>query len=91
MKLPKFTILFLALFGAIFLGTIIHESVHLAQAKEVYSICYDVNQKSFAHIDGDFENKQYASLEIPAYVISILTVLVLMVCIFIDFRLRQKS
>ena len=89
MILPKFTILFLALFGAIFLGTIIHESVHLAQAKEVYSICYDVDQKSFAHVDGDFENKQYASLEIPAYIISILVTLVLFACILVDLKFKE--
>ena len=88
MILPKFTILFLALFGVIFLGTIIHESVHLAQAQEVYSICYDVNQQSFAHVEGDFENKQSAALEIPAYIISILVTLVLMICVFVDLKFK---
>ena len=89
MIIPKVTILFLALFGAIFLGTIIHESMHLAQAQEVYSICYDVNQQSFAHVEGDFGNKQTAALEMPAYIISILTTLVLMTCIIIDFRIKE--
>lgn len=89
MILPKFTILFLALFGAIFLGTIIHESVHLVQAQEVYSMCYDVGQQSFMHVDGDFGNKQTASLEIPAYIISILATLVLILCIVIDFRIKE--
>jgi len=90
MILPRFTIIFLALFGAIFLGTIIHESVHLVQAEEVYSMCYDVGQKSFAHVEGNFENKQTASLEIPAYIISILTTLVLIICLIIDFRVKVK-
>lgn len=87
--IPKFTIIFLALFGAIFLGTIIHESVHLVQANEIYSMCYDLGQKSFMHVEGDFGNKQSLSLEIPAYIISILTVLVLMICIFIDFKFKK--
>ena len=89
MKLPKFTILFLALFGAIFLGTIIHEGVHLVQAEEVYSMCYDIGQKSFMHVEGELGNKQTAALEIPAYIISILTVLVLIICIIIDFKFKD--
>jgi len=88
MILPRFTIIFLALFGAIFLGTIIHESVHLVQAEEVYSMCYDLGQQSFMHVEGDFGNKQTAALEIPAYIISILVTLALMSCIIIDFKVR---
>jgi len=92
MILPKFTILFLALFGVIFLGTIIHESVHIVQAEKVYSMCYDVGKNSFMHVEGNFANKQSASLELPAYIISILTTLVLMFCIIIDFKLlKQKT
>ena len=90
MILPKFTILLLALLGVIFLGTIIHESVHLAQAKEVYSICYDVKQQSFAHVEGDFENKQSASLEIPAYIIQGLIIVTLITCLIIDFKIKVK-
>ena len=86
----KFTILFLALFGVIFLSTMIHESVNVAQAEELYSICYDVNQKSFAHVEGDFGNKAPTSLEIPAYIISILIALVLIICIVIDFKTGGK-
>ena len=91
MILPKFTIMFLSLFGIIFLGTVIHESVHLAQAKEVYSICYDVAQKSFAHVDGDFGNRASSSLELPAYIISIFAILILIICIVFDFWLREKK
>ena len=86
---PKFTLIFLALFGAIFIGTIIHESVHLVQANEVYSMCYDLGQKSFMHVEGDFGNKQSAALEIPAYIISILATLVLFACIIIDIRFKE--
>ena len=85
----KFTFIFLALFGAIFLGTIIHESIHLVQADEVYSMCYDVGQKSFMHVEGDFGNKQSAALETPAYIISILATLVLMICIIFDFKFKE--
>jgi hypothetical protein len=94
MILPKFTILFLSLFGIIFLGAIMHEGIHLVQAKEVYSICYDVNQKSFMHINGNFENKQYSSLELPAYIIQGLIILTLVMCLIVDFqlnRVKQKT
>ena len=90
MILPKFTILFLALFGAIFLGTIIHESVHIVQAEKVYSMCYDVGKNSFMHVEGDFGNKNTLNLEMPAYIISILTTITLIICLIIDFKVKDK-
>mgnify|MGYP001576216764 CR=1 FL=1 len=86
--MPKFTLMFLALFGALLLGMIFHESIHLVQAKEPYSLCYDVAQNSTFHVTGDFENKNTLSLELPAYIISILATIVLFICIIIDFKFK---
>lgn len=88
MVLPKVTIIFLSLFGAIFLGTIIHESVHIVQAEKVYSICYDVGKNSFMHVEGNINDKNNLSLELPAYIISILITILLILCIVIDFKLK---
>jgi len=82
--------MFLSLFGALLVGMLIHESIHLVQAKEPYSICYDVAQNSTFHVTGDFENKKEASLELSAYTISILAIVILFVCIIIDFKERIK-
>ena len=88
---PKFTLIFLALFGAIFIGTIVHESVHLVQANEVYSMCYDLGQKSFMHVEGDYENKNISNLEMPAYIVQALITVTLIICLIIDFKLKQKT
>jgi hypothetical protein len=83
----KYTIFFLALLGIVLIGTIFHETIHLIQSKESYSICYDVGKKSFMHIEGDFkDNTNMNKLEIPAYIISTLLVIVMVVSLIIDFR-----
>jgi len=43
-------LVFFALIGLIFLTTTIHEWVHVIQAKEPTSICYDFGSRAFAHI-----------------------------------------
>ena len=87
----KFTILFLSLFGAIMLGIIFHETIHLMQAKPPYSICYDINQKSFAHVDGDFESKRNVTLEVPAYILSIMVTITLFMAVYIDFKENKNT
>ena len=86
----KFTLMFLALFGALLLGMIFHESIHLVQAKEPYSICYDIAQKSTFHVTGDYKNEDTLNLELPAYVISIFATLFLFICIILDFKKEVK-
>ena len=41
------------------------------------------------NVEGDFGNKQSAALETPAYIISILATLVLMICIIFDFKFKE--
>jgi len=83
--------MFLALFGAIFVGMLIHESVHLVQAKEPYSICYDIAQESTFHVKGDFENENTLNLEVYAYAISILVTLMLFLFIILDIKFEIKN
>ena len=82
----KLTLYFFALLGVLFFGILIHEGVHILQSKEVYSICYDVNQESFAHVDGVYEEGSSFKIEFWAYLINILITMTLFYCIVIDFK-----
>ena len=56
-KLPIIIfILVLCILGTIFLAFLVHEGIHIAQAKTPYSICYDINQKSLMHITVNVSN-----------------------------------
>lgn len=85
----KFTFLFLTLLGMVFISILIHEGVHIIQSKEPYSVCWDVRQKSVMHVQGIFPETKL-SLEVPALIVQGLVLIMIFVCIYIDFKERNR-
>lgn len=85
----SFTILFFSLLGIILFGGLIHEGIHILQAKEPYSICWDINQKAFMHVLAIFP-KNY-NIEILAYSVQLLMIITLGYCIVKDFKIYNKK
>ena len=81
----KFTFLFLSLLGAVFLSVLTHEFVHVIQAKEPYSICYDIRQESIMSVSGIFP-KTKLSIEIPAFIVQGIVLIMMFIAVYIDWR-----
>lgn len=78
---------FMSGLGLVTLGTIIHEGVHLLQSKEPRSICYDLGQKTVAHIES--ENIR-SGTEYWAYTIQIIFIIIGLTILSI-ITLKEKN
>ena len=50
MKNLIFPIMILCVFGTAFISLLVHESIHIAQSKNPYSVCYDIGKNSFMRV-----------------------------------------
>lgn len=88
MKISNIVLLTFVILGIIFSALWVHEGVHLLQAKEAYSICYDIGQNSIARVSGDFSDSDLVHNEIEAYSVEI--TYMIMMSILIGVLLRRN-
>ena len=73
-------------------SVLIHEAVHIFQAKEVYSICYNVGDtKHIGYVHGDFNGKSSLELELPAYIVTVIVFITLILMLTSDFKERLNN
>ncbi len=77
-------VIFLSVFGILFLGLLAHEAIHILQSKSPQSICYDMQQDTFMsihHNPEDFADEELQDFktytEKWAAIVSILVLIML--------------